>query len=105
MAAALEAQGRQAVERFLEEWERIEPGSRLRDRIHVLIGHGVVEDQIAHWAQARGADLIVMSTHGWSGLLRWMLGSVAHHMLQAAPCPVLTVGPEAAGPETSSARG
>jgi nucleotide-binding universal stress UspA family protein len=60
----------------------------------VLIRHGVVPEQIAHSAQTRGADLIVMGTHGSSGLLRWMLGSVAHHMLQTAPCPLLTVGPE-----------
>ena len=34
-----------------------------------------------------------MGTHGWSGLVRWMLGSVAHHVIQTAPCPVLTIAP------------
>jgi nucleotide-binding universal stress UspA family protein len=34
-----------------------------------------------------------MGIHGWPGLVRWMLGSVAPHVTQAAPCPVLTVGP------------
>jgi nucleotide-binding universal stress UspA family protein len=34
-----------------------------------------------------------MGTHGWSGAIRWMLGSVAHDVIQTAPCPVLTVGP------------
>jgi hypothetical protein len=34
-----------------------------------------------------------MGTHGWSGVVRWMLGSVAHHVIQTAPCPVLTIAP------------
>ena len=62
-----------------------------RDRIHVHLAHGVEADQIAHLAQARGADLIVMGTHGRTGLLRLALGSVTRRVLHAAPCPVLTV--------------
>ena len=64
-----------------------------RDRIHVHLAHGVEADQIAHLAQARGADLIVMGTHGRTGLLRLALGSVTRRVLHAAPRPVLTVGP------------
>lgn len=94
MAALLDEQGQSEAERFLQQSERDQPGRLPRERVQVLIGRGVVEEQIVHWAQARGADLIVMGTHGRSGLLRWMLGSVAHHLLQTAPCPVLTVGPE-----------
>ena len=37
------------------------------------------------------ADLIVMGTHGRSGLNRWMLGSVAEHVLRESTVPVLTV--------------
>jgi nucleotide-binding universal stress UspA family protein len=99
MAALLEEHGQSEAERFLQQSERDRPGRLPRERVQVLIGRGVVEEQIVHWAQARGADLIVMGTHGWSGLLRWMLGSVAHHLLQTAPCPVLTVGPEGQGEE------
>lgn len=39
------------------------------------------------------ADLIVMGTHGRSGLSRLILGSVAEHVLRHAPCPVLTIKP------------
>jgi nucleotide-binding universal stress UspA family protein len=99
MAALLEEHGEAEAQQFLQQSERDRPGRLPGERVQVLIGRGVVEDQIVHWAQARGADLIVMGTHGWSGLLRWMLGSVAHHLLQAAPCPVLTVGPEGRGEE------
>ena len=100
MAQLLEEHGQTEAERFVQHWEQsrqapgTEPRGLTRDRIHVLIGRGVVPEQIVHWAQSRSANVIVMGTHGWSGLLRWMLGSVAHQILQTAPCPVLTVGPE-----------
>jgi hypothetical protein len=74
-------------ERFLEH------STLPRDRVHVRLLQGVPGEQIVHRAQKRAADLIVMGTHGWSGVVRWMLGSVAHHVIQAAPCPVLTVSP------------
>jgi len=38
-----------------------------------------------------GVDLIVMATHGYGGLQRWALGSVADKVLQAAPIPILLV--------------
>ncbi|MCP5098111.1 MAG: universal stress protein [Chloroflexi bacterium] len=41
-------------------------------------------------------DLIVMSTHGYSGITRWVLGSVTERVLRVAPCPVLTVRDETA---------
>ena len=42
-------------------------------------------------AQEAGCDLIVMGTHGRTGLGRLLLGSVAEQVLRKAPCPVLTV--------------
>lgn len=39
----------------------------------------------------RKVDLIVMGTHGRRGLRRWIAGSVAEHVVRAAPCPVMTV--------------
>jgi len=52
---------------------------------------GVAHDQIARFARSRRADLIVMGTHGRSGLAKLFLGSVAERVVAAAPCPVLTV--------------
>lgn len=51
---------------------------------------------IVDYAEAVGADLIVMGTHGRSGLSRLALGSTAEGVLRRATCPVLTVGPDAA---------
>jgi nucleotide-binding universal stress UspA family protein len=103
MARLLEEQAQTEAERFLQDVGRTWPGRLPRERVAVLIGHGVIGEQVSHWAQERRADLIVMGTHGWSGLFRWMLGSVAQHVIQSAPCPVLTVAPEGAGKEPSHA--
>lgn len=87
MAQVLHEQGRIEAERFLER------SALPRERVHVRLTQGVPGEQIVHRAQERSADLIVMGTHGWSGIVRWMLGSVAHHVVQTASCPVLTVAP------------
>ena len=65
-----------------------------RSRVEVVLDHRVPAEEIVTHAGRIHADLIVMGTQGSSGLLRWVLGSVAHYVIQAAPCPVLTVGPE-----------
>jgi universal stress protein A len=47
--------------------------------------------QILEVARERSADLIVMGTHGRTGLAHIMLGSVAERVVRLAPCPVLTL--------------
>jgi nucleotide-binding universal stress UspA family protein len=63
--------------------------SQLATRIEVVDGDeaSVIVDR----ASAEQVDLIVMATHGRSGLSRWMMGSVTEKVLQQAPCPVLAV--------------
>ncbi len=48
-------------------------------------------DAIARMAKRIGADLVVVGTHGRTGLARVALGSVAERVVALAPCPVLTV--------------
>jgi nucleotide-binding universal stress UspA family protein len=50
-----------------------------------------VADAIIDAVEAHSIDLIVMATHGYSGLRRWALGSVADKALHASPCPLLLV--------------
>jgi nucleotide-binding universal stress UspA family protein len=57
---------------------------------HCLVD-GVAADQIVHLAQNNRCDLIVMGTHGRTGLGRLLMGSVAEKVVRKAPCPVLTV--------------
>ena len=52
---------------------------------------GSPADRIVRAARARRADLIVMATHGRTGLSRLLLGSVASRVISMSPCPVLTV--------------
>lgn len=58
---------------------------------------GPVADAIIDLSGQEAVDLIVMSTHGRSGLSRWVYGSVATKVLQHAPCPVFLVRVKGAG--------
>ena len=57
----------------------------------VLIASSGVGDIILDAARSAGAELIVMGTHGRTGVRRLLLGSVAEHVLRHAGCPVVTV--------------
>ena len=52
---------------------------------------GEPADTIVNLARERGADLIVIGSHGRTGLSRLLMGSVAEHVVRTAGCPVLTV--------------
>lgn len=62
------------------------------------IVHAVVEGspkaEIIQYARKHDIDLIVLATHGRSGLAHVIMGSVAVSVVRTAPCPVLTVRPE-----------
>jgi nucleotide-binding universal stress UspA family protein len=53
-----------------------------------LLGDGLPAEQIIEAAEHNAVRLIAMATHGYSGLRRWALGSVADKVVHAAPCPV-----------------
>lgn len=57
--------------------------------IHVLAGNAARD--IVEFADDREADLIVMATHGRTGLERFLIGSVAEKVVRRAPCPVFTI--------------
>lgn len=52
---------------------------------------GAPAGRIVHYAERHGIDLIVLGTHGRTGMTRALLGSVAERVVRTAPCPVLTV--------------
>jgi universal stress protein A len=58
-----------------------------------VVRRGIAEDQIVKVAKEEGIDLIVMATHGRSGIAHVLLGSVAEKVVQHSPVPVLTVKP------------
>lgn len=53
--------------------------------------YGIPWDCIVKWAVEHRVDLIIMPTHGRSGLKHLLLGSVAERVVQHAHCPVLVV--------------
>jgi nucleotide-binding universal stress UspA family protein len=61
----------------------------------VLIKEGDLWAHVAAVVEKEKIDLIVMGTHGRSGVRRFFLGSIAEAMFRSAECPVLTVGPHA----------
>jgi nucleotide-binding universal stress UspA family protein len=62
-----------------------------RVRTRGLLLEGIAHEQIVRTAKRQGAGLIVMGTHGRTGVARFFLGSVAARVAATAPCPVLTV--------------
>ena len=56
-----------------------------------LVRSGVADAEIVNTAAEEQADLIVIGTHGFSGLKHLLLGSTAERVVRDAPCPVLTV--------------
>jgi nucleotide-binding universal stress UspA family protein len=60
-------------------------------RARGLLLEGVPHDRITRAARSTRANLVVIGTHGRTGLARLFLGSVASRVIATAPCPVLSV--------------
>ncbi len=60
-------------------------------QVELLVQEGAAAENILHTAEQKAVDLIVMATHGRSGVRRLLLGSVAEKVIRSAPCPVLAV--------------
>lgn len=70
--------------------------------VHTMVLKGWAADVIAYRGAALGPRLIVMATHGRTGVARWLLGSVAQEVIRRSPLPVLLVRPaETADPVSS----
>jgi nucleotide-binding universal stress UspA family protein len=63
-----------------------------------LVAVGTPYYKIVEVAEAEKVDLIIMATHGRTGLSRLVLGSVAERVVRMASCPVLTIRPTYAPP-------
>jgi nucleotide-binding universal stress UspA family protein len=60
-------------------------------------------EAICQWALEQDVDLIVVATHGRTGLTHFLIGSVAERVVRHAPCPVLTMRSRARGRTSGSA--
>ncbi|MBI3244532.1 MAG: universal stress protein [Chloroflexi bacterium] len=80
---------RQEVKDYLDQAQQAAARFGLNARIKTPEGN--VAEAIMETAIEEHVELIVMSSHGYSGITRWVLGSVAEKVLGNAPCPVLIV--------------
>ncbi len=60
-------------------------------RVRGVLLEGIPHEQIVRAAKRRRADVLVMGTHGRTGLARFFLGSVTARVVATSTCPVLTV--------------
>lgn len=66
--------------------------------VRTMVGHGDAAGEIVLIAAKEHVDLIVIATHGWTGLRHLVFGSVAEKVVRLASCPVLTIrAPQAQG--------
>lgn len=82
----LEESARKQLDATVTEQDRRELGAA-----GVVLTSESPAREIARYAHETNADLIVIGTHGRSGLSRMLVGSVAEIVVRLAPCPVLTV--------------
>jgi nucleotide-binding universal stress UspA family protein len=74
----------------------------LAPTVTVLVGN--VAEELVKFADEEKADLIVMASHGRSGISHWAIGSVAEKVFRATDVPVLLVKPKAGFKETKPRR-
>jgi nucleotide-binding universal stress UspA family protein len=82
-----EASEKEYWRRQLEQIRPVDP----RIPVHHVFLEGEPADEIVRYAQDAYFDLIVMGTHGRTGLERLLMGSVAEKVMRDAPCSVLVV--------------
>jgi nucleotide-binding universal stress UspA family protein len=82
------------LERFVAETF---PDFKRHNRVRLEVEIGTPYKKIVDKAKQEGVDMIVMSTHGRTGVMHMLIGSVTERVVRRAPCPVLSVPP----PQTS----
>jgi len=81
------------VNRFLEDYinKTAEELKARNVKAEPAIRYGIAADNILDFTSEKAIDLIIMSTHGRSGITRWWMGSVAEKVISVATAPVLLI--------------
>jgi nucleotide-binding universal stress UspA family protein len=83
------------MNRVVQEMKTIEAEAAIDDILHdFVIQPGSLEYSLLRIMGERDISLVVLGTHGRSGIRKLILGSVAEEIFRIAPCPVLTIGPD-----------
>lgn len=99
--APVEIQRREDAETYLQKFVEEYVPREITVRSVVLMGSPASE--IVELARQEGADLVIMSTHGYAGWRHLVMGSVAEGVVRTSSCPVLTVGPNCKRAEMTKA--
>jgi len=62
-------------------------------RLTQVVRTGHAAEEITRFSREENVDMIVMATHGWTGVKHALLGSVAEKVVRYSPVPVMTVKP------------
>lgn len=81
------------AQRHLAEWKAIAEGLGIA-QVEIATAIGEPAHEILAFAKAQQADLLVLGTHGRTGIQHALMGSVAERVVRRSTCPVLTVRPE-----------
>jgi nucleotide-binding universal stress UspA family protein len=81
----LKKRATKALDLFMEEVK----GKKIK--IKKVVVEGKSDEEIVNYAKKNNVDLIVLASHGHSGIERVLLGSTTERVVRKAPCPVLTV--------------
>lgn len=81
------------LKQFCHQWVEQLP------KVRYLVANGDPFEKILDAAKDHRIDLIVLATHGRTGVKRLLIGNVAEKVVRHAPCPVLTCKPRVARPK------
>ncbi|MBX3444089.1 MAG: universal stress protein [Planctomyces sp.] len=73
--------------------EQLPPADQAPAKVVRATRSGHVEREIVKYAEEHDVDLLVIGTHGRTGIAHWFMGSVAEKVVRFAHCPVLVVRP------------
>ena len=85
----IEEESRSSAERYLKEVISRVKQDGIKYKVDVLVGK--VADRLVDYVDANEIDLVLIATHGRSGISRWVRGSIADRVLRTSRAPVLMV--------------
>lgn len=89
LAATRESERKKAAEEYLDEIANRISEMGLVCEVKAIVGR--VAERLVDYCTENGVDLIIIATHGRSGVTRWVRGSVADKILRSSTIPVMMV--------------
>lgn len=88
---SFEEEGKKSLETAVKKIKKNRPETL---KIETILKKGIDYEEIVKYSKDQKIDLIVIATHGRTGLLHTLLGSVAEKVIRYAKCPVLVITPQ-----------